>query len=219
MGMVATIEQVTPQQLAAFIRNPRKAYDFRFDHDFDNPDLEPFVALLAEKAKSVPPGFRAEIERVTGRVQAKIRERKGLRLVVSNGERHDDPPEHKRFSLEKDWHVLHYVLNGTTEGGQGPLADAIFGGDELPDLDNRMSFGPICYLTPERVIALARALAQVNPDSLLAKLNREDALAKQIYLAHTLTEGWEYLPDFFRSFRAFYEDAARHGNAVLRDLC
>ena len=29
--------------------------------------------------------------------------------------------ENRRFSLRKDWHVLHYALNGTTKGGNGPL--------------------------------------------------------------------------------------------------
>jgi hypothetical protein len=58
----------------------------------------------------------------------------------------------------------------------------------------------------------------VNPAELASKLDREDAESKLIYLARTLPEGWEYLPDLFRSFRAFYEDAARNGNAMLLDI-
>ncbi|SRR5579864_493581 len=218
MGMVATLEQVTPQQLAEFIRQPKKAYDFRLAEAFDNPALEPFLSKLAETVKTLPPGFKQQAETVMSQMHAKMEERKGLHLVTNGGARVATPADRKQFSLEKDWHVLHYVLNGTTEGGDGPLADAVLGGDEIPDVEGLMSFGPIRYLSPERVAAVAKALAIVNPQELVSKLDRKDAEAKQIYLAHTLPEGWDYLPDLFLSFREFYEDAARCGNAMLLDI-
>jgi len=218
MGMVATLEQVSPQQLAEFIRQPKEVYDFRFAESFDNPALEPFLSQLAERVKTLPPGFREQAQRVTGQVLSKMQERKRLHLVTKEPEPEVPNTERKKFCLEKDWHVLHYALNGTTEGGDGPLADAVLGGEEIPDLEGVMSFGPIRYLSPERVAAVARALAAVNPAELMSKLDREDAEAKQIYLAHTLPGGWEYLPELFVSFREFYEDAARSGNAMLLDI-
>jgi hypothetical protein len=218
MGMVARLEQVTPQQLAEFLRQPKKAYDFAFAEFLDNPASPTFLNLLAERVKSLPPGFREQAERVTQQAFSKIQERKGLHLVTEGDAPAAPPAERKQFSLEKDWHVLHYVLNGTAEGGEGPLADSILGGKEIPDVEGVMSYGPIRYLTPDRVAAVADALASVNPAELASKLDREDAESKQIYLAHTLPDGWEYLPDLFRSFSAFYEDAARNGNAMLLDI-
>jgi hypothetical protein len=217
MGMVATLEQITPEQLAEFIQQPTKAYDFRFGDMLDNPELEPFLALLSEQMKTLPPSFKQEAQRVASQLASKMQTRKGLHLVSDRPET-AAPGAREQFFLEKDWHVLHYVLNGTTEGGDGPLADAILGGEELPDVEGLMGYGPMRYLDPHQVEAVAKALADVRPAELLSRLDREDAEAKQIYLAHTLPDGWEYLPDLFLRFRAFYSDAALSGNAMLLDI-
>ncbi|HVN18331.1 MAG TPA: YfbM family protein [Dongiaceae bacterium] len=215
MGMQAMLEQITPQKLAEFIEHPKKAYDYWLAEALDNPNLEPFLAQISDKLQELPPAFRAQVEQVTGRLYSKMQEHRGLHLVTK--EQEPEPPR-KRFSLEKDWHVLHYVLNGTTEGGEGPLADAVLGGEQIPDEEEVSDFGGIRYLSPQRVAMIAQALAAVDPDQLLSKLDRKDAEAKCIYLSHTLPDGWEYLPELFRNFRAFYEDAARSGNAMLLSI-
>jgi len=215
MGMETTLEQITPQQLAEFLEHPKKAYDYWMAEALDNPNLEPFLNQLSERLQTLPVAVREQIQQVTGRLQSKMQERRGLHLVTKDKE---PEPQRKRFSLEKDWHVLHYVLNGTTEGGKGALADAILGGEQIPDEEGVSDFGGIRYLSPERVVAVAEALAAVDPDQLVSKLDRKDAEAKRIYLAHTMPDGWEYLPELFRDFRAFYEDAARSGNAMLLSI-
>jgi len=215
MGMEATLEQITPQQLAEFIEHPKKAYDYWLAEALDNPNLEPFLEQLSARLKTLPPGFREQVEAVTGRMYSKMQERKGLQL----GKKEPEPqPERKRFSLEKDWHVVHYVLNGTADGGEGPLADAVLGGEHIPDEEGVSDFGGLRYLTPPRVVAVARALAEVDPNQLLSRLDRQEAEAKHIYLAHTLPDGWDYLPELFLDFRAFYEDAARSGNVMLLSI-
>jgi hypothetical protein len=217
MGMVATLEQITPEQLEEFIQQPTKAYDFRFGDMLDNPELEPFLALLSEQMKTLPPAFRQEAQRVASQLASKMQTRKGLHLV-SDRPAAPTNPARKQFSLEKDWHVLHYVLNGTTEGGEGPLADAILGGQEIPDVEGMMGYGPMRYLDPHQVVAVAKAFADVRPAELLSRFDRDDAESKQIYLSHTLPDGWDYLPDLFLRFRAFYSDAALSGSAMLLDI-
>lgn len=121
------------------------------------------------------------------------------------------------FSLEKDWHVLHYVLNGTAKGGKGPLADAILGGGELRSRDGREDYGPLRYLTSQQVKEVSAELAKVDAKKLLDRLDAQDAERRQIYLAETLDDldGWSYLPELFEKFRKFYADAAERGNAML----
>jgi Domain of unknown function (DUF1877) len=215
MGMETTLEQITPQQLADFIERPKKAYDYWLAESLDNPNLEPFLEQLAARTNNLPPGFREQVEAVTGRLHAKMQERRGLQLMKKEAE---PQPERKRFSLEKNWHVLHYALNGTAEGGEGPLADAVLGGEHIPDEEGVSDFGGLRYLSPRRVVSVARALAEVDPNQLLSKLDRGDAEKKRIYLSHTLPDGWDYLPELFLDFRAFYEDAARSGNAMLLSI-
>lgn len=78
------------------------------------------------------------------------------------------PPEFANlpvsFSLQKDWHVVHYLLTKRVWGGKGPLFDAILGGTPIgPDDD----FGPTRYLEPEQVLAVATALEPVDTPRLL----------------------------------------------------
>jgi len=215
MGMEATLEQITPQQLAEFIEHPKKAYDYWLAEALDNPNLGPFLEQLSATVKTLPPGFREQVEAVTGRMYSKMQERRGLQLVKKETE---PQLERKRFSLEKDWHVLHYALNGTADGGEGPLAEAVIGGEHIPDEEGVSDFGGLRYLTPPRVVAVAKALAEVDPNQLLSRLDRRDAEAKRIYLSHTLPDGWDHLPELFLNFRAFYEDAGCCGNAMLLSI-
>jgi hypothetical protein len=220
MGMQATFHQIRPRQLAEFLQNPRTAYDYVSAPFFENPQLlemgEKMVSQIRAQAASpnFPPAFRAEVERVAQQFMAKSQARKGPQLVRPGAA---VKPERKQFSLEKDWHVLHYALNGTHDGGTTALADAILGGEEIPDLGRTSGYGPIRFLRPEHVAVVAATLAEVHPEELLSKLNFEDAEAKQIYLSHTLDNltDWEYLPELFVSFRDFYADAARSGNAMI----
>lgn len=215
--MVGTLHQISPAQLANFLRQPRLAYDYVSAPLFENPvtlDLaEKMMAEIQAKAEGFPSAFRAEVERVTAQFKAKSQARKGSQLVKPKA---DPEQERKELRLEKDWHVLHYLLNGTHDGGTGPLAVAVLGDKEIPDLDRESGYGPFRYLTPKQVKAVAEALAEVNPKELIPGIDLADAQSKKIYLGHTLDDaGWDYLPEFFSSFRSFYEDASRSGNAIL----
>jgi Domain of unknown function (DUF1877) len=142
--------------------------------------------------------------------------RRGLQLVRPHPAA---KPARKPFSLEKDWHVLHFALNGTHDGSTSALADAILGGAEIPDIERVSGYGPLRYLQPEQVTAVAAAIAEVHPEGLTSRLNYADAQAEKIYLAHTLENlaDW-YLPALFISFRDFYANAARSGDAVILSI-
>jgi Domain of unknown function (DUF1877) len=226
MGMIAKFYQVSERQLAQFLRRPSSAYDYTMSWFYDDPaaieGAEEMLSQLRSKMAGFPPGVLAQLEHVSGLLQQKTSAKKGPQLVTSNPE-----PETKgrKFSLEKDWHVLHYALNGTHDGGDGPLADAILGGQEIPDVEGVTSFGKgstgaLRYLTVERVHQVAEALKKVDPHQLLSKLNYEDAEQKRIYLSHTLgnLNDWEYLPELFANFRDFYVDASQNSRAMLLSI-
>jgi Domain of unknown function (DUF1877) len=226
MGMVATLYQVTPQQLAEFLRLPAAAYDYTMSPFFEDAAsverAENMVAELRIKAEGLPSAVRAQVERVAGQLRSKSQAStsKGPQLLKPKPE-----PERRVFSLEKDWHVLHYALNGTHDGGTGPLADAILGGHEIPDVEGVTSFGaassePLRYLTSAEVQSIAAALLEVDPSQLLSKVNFADAQKKKIYLWHALDDmtNWDYLPDLFSTFRDFYSEAACSGNCMLLSI-
>jgi hypothetical protein len=221
MGMVATLHQITSRQLDEFLRRPNAAYDYVMDPFFEDSALvdaaEKMFAQLRENTARFPPAARAELERAAQHFQAQTQARKGPQLVKPGPE---PPSERKEFSLEKDWHVLHYVLNGTHDGGSGPLAHAVLPGNEILGMEPQMDYGPLRYSTPVEVQAVATALLEVDPGALISNVNVADAQTKKIYLSHTLDDlaSWSYFADFFNDFRAFYSDAARSGNAILLSI-
>jgi len=226
MGMVGTFYQVTPQQLAEFLRRPAAAYDYTLSPMLEDPAAVEWAANvlveLRKKTEGFPPGVRAQVERVAAQLESKSQARKGPQLVKPKSK---PEPERRVFSLEKDWHVLHYALNGTHDGGTGPLADAILGGREIPDVEGVTSFGatssnPLRYLDSAEVSSIAAALLEVDPSQLLSKLDFADAQKEKIYLWHTLDDAanWEYLPELFVTFRDFYSEAARSGNCMLLSI-
>jgi hypothetical protein len=222
MGMVAEFEQITSKQLETFLENPREAYDYILSELYDNPRvterMEAMFAGLEKQTKSdrLPQFAKDQLAQTLAKMKAQAARQAGLRLVKSQ-RGNPPPPSRKKFSLEKSWHILHYALNGTAEGGKGFLADAIQGGAQIPDVDGVMGYGPLRYFRPQHVKAILRALQEVDPGALLAKLDYADAQAKQIYLAQTLQnlDDWSYLPNLFKDFRAFYANAGQNGNAML----
>jgi|SRR5581483_11147447 len=222
MGMVAEFEQITSKQLESFLEKPREAYDYILAEVYDNPEtakhIGTMLAGLREHAKSdrLPQFAKDQFVHTLAKLEAQVERQTGLRLVKS--QRGDPPPAHrKKFSLEKNWHVLHYALNGTAEGGKGFLADAILGGAQIPDVDGIMGYGPLRYFRSQHVKKIVRALEEVDPDTLISRLDYTDAKAKEIYLAHTLKNlnDWSYFPELFKDFRAFYSDTEQSGNAML----
>jgi hypothetical protein len=223
MGMEFKIEQITPQQLADFIQNPSSAYEYVLAESFENPAVGEFLKMIAVQRQSLTAEQKANIARLASLLPAMSAENGGglqlLKKKLTNPKRNNSKTqsEHKQLFLEKHWHVLHYALNGTAEGGEGPVADAVLGLREIPDHEGVMGYGPLRYLTSEEVRAVAKVLDAVSPKQLLSRLDKQDAEKKRIYLAHTFDhpEEWEYLPELFVRFRDFYRDASMQGNAML----
>jgi hypothetical protein len=222
--MRSQLEQITPRQLEEFLEEPQKAYEHVLCEVIENvASAELAQKMIQELLSTVesqgfPPEFKSQVQRVAAQTTARIE--KYSRTKSTQVEEQETRQPRKTFSLEKDWHVVHYALNGTAGGGEGALADAVLGGKEIPDVEGVMGYGPLRYLEPERVQSVAHALAAVDPAQLLSRLDHRDAEAKGIYLAHTLSNpaDWSYFPKLFEDFRAFYDEAAYHGNAMLLSI-
>ena len=149
MGMRGVLAQISPQKLSELIANPRTAYK----------QLDAAIAKHRKEMLKVRPGSEKaslSVSRLTKKKTASASQE-----------------EFRIFSLEKDWHSLHYILNGTAEGGDGPLANTVLGGKEISDLDQSKD-QPMRYLTPAQVKAVAKALAEVDFAKLATRYNQQD---------------------------------------------
>jgi len=79
----------------------------------------------------------------------------------------DGEPENS-IDVDKSWHGIHFVLTGRSDGGEGPLAMAVLGGDEVGD---DVGYGPARFLAPGQVKEVAAALETLTIDDFKARFN------------------------------------------------
>ncbi|RYZ04135.1 MAG: DUF1877 family protein [Myxococcales bacterium] len=89
-------------------------------------------------------------------------------------------PEHGFVDLDKAWHCLHYLLSGSAQAGEGPLAFLLAGGTPVGDEDLGGA-GPARVFGPPEVSVIAGALAEVSETTLLERLEVKKLEALGIY--------------------------------------
>jgi hypothetical protein len=203
MGMSAEIREKAQQQWKSLLDQAQQM------------NVADLVSHASKQLSSLQPDTMQLLTRHLMQARNQVNAAKKSRLAKPD----KVPAIQKELSLQKDWHVLHYVLNGTSEGGEGPLGHAVFGDAELVNAGD-CGYGPPHYLTPEQVASVSAELEKVEPSSLLEKLDPADAEEKHIYLAHTLNDSgdWQYLPELFCKFRDFYKDATNSGNGIIMTI-
>lgn len=130
----------------------------------------------------------------------------------------DGPDPQKHLDIDKSWHAIHYMLNGSTWDGEGPLALAVLGGEEIGE---DVGYGPARYLVPAQVKAISAALSLLRPQEFSAKFHPSALDAAEIY-----PQGWhdagpealEYVVRYYGLLSSFYQSAAERGDAVLAYL-
>lgn len=120
------------------------------------------------------------------------------------------------FSLEKSWQAIHYLLTGKTEGGDAPIAWAVFGASVLPDHNNYTNGSPLRALSPPQVRAVASELQSLSGEELWSRSSAAEMAAKKIYrISSNEVAQREYVLRRYEGLRNFYADAAAQGEAVL----
>jgi hypothetical protein len=128
----------------------------------------------------------------------------------------DGEPNHYTIDVDKAWHGIHYILTGTADGGEAPLALAIFGGVEIGD---DVGYGPARLLDPMQVKAIANALGQIDEPTFRARFAPEKMQKAEIYPREIWIrdgeEALDYLVDNYSVLVKFYEDTAALGCGVI----
>lgn len=127
----------------------------------------------------------------------------------------EDEDRDDALDIDKSWHLIHFLLTGKSWGGDGPLANAVLGGDPLPHTD--AGYGPFRVLEPEAVKATAKALAEVSGESLWTRFNVKKVAAEEIYPIPWRgdTDDRDYVLHNFEALKKYFLDAAASGNGML----
>jgi hypothetical protein len=126
--------------------------------------------------------------------------------------------EGQSTDLDKAWHGIHYLLTGTAFEGEHPRNFLLSGGKPVGKID--VGYGPARTLTALETREVHAALSALSDESLMARFNPEDMLAKQIY-----PEIWDrdpadddtlgYLMEYVQVLRGFVGEAANDGMGLL----
>ena len=113
---------------------------------------------------------------------------------------------------------MHYLLCGSPEPADGPLGQAVLGGDEVGQ--DFAGYGPARMYCPEAVTGISSSLDDPELESRSAgRYDPRQMAALEIY-----PFGWdehgalEWLMESLRDLRGFFHDAAGHGFAVATCL-
>jgi Domain of unknown function (DUF1877) len=127
----------------------------------------------------------------------------------------ESEPEHCT-DVDKAWHGIHFVLTGKAEGGEGPLALAVLGGDEVGD---EVGYGPARFLTPAQVQEVATALEMLTIKEFEKGFKPAEMVAAEIYpeviWERDGLEALSYVVENFQQMVAFYRDTAARGDGAV----
>jgi hypothetical protein len=127
----------------------------------------------------------------------------------------EQPKSDASLAMDKEWHAIHFLLNGDGESTHGPLGYVVFGGQPIgPDL----GYGPATLLTPAQVADIASHLKLVSVDELRKRYDPAAMLNARIYpniWKKAADEDREWILDGYRRLVDFYVRAAAQGKAVI----
>lgn len=120
----------------------------------------------------------------------------------------------QQLDVDKAWHAIHFLLNGTSWGGKEPLANAVLGGLPIGEVD--VGYGPARYLRPAQVLETSKALQNITAEQLWARFDAAAMKKAEIYPEFEGgEEDKEYICGNFEEIKAFFASAASNGDAML----
>lgn len=121
------------------------------------------------------------------------------------------PGEGESIDLDKAWHGIHYLLNGSASEGEPPLNLLVGGGMQVGDLE--VGYGPARAFTSQEVRAISHALGPIHEDMLRIRFDPGEMMRIKIY-----PEIWDrdpeeddtfgYCAEYFAAMKAGVADAA-----------
>jgi hypothetical protein len=119
------------------------------------------------------------------------------------------------LDIDKTWHIIHFLLTGTLEGGSWPLCGAVLGGRPLGS--SKVGYGSVRYLRSEKVREVAAALGVIPSDELARRFDLETLQGLDIYpgIGSSTAEELDYILPYYSDLVDFFQQAAEAGDALL----
>ncbi|MFC0204160.1 DUF1877 family protein [Novosphingobium soli] len=128
--------------------------------------------------------------------------------------RHDND----EMDLDKSWHIVHYLLTGSTGRSESPLG--IIGDDLHPLANLDLGLGKPNVLSPDVVAAFDQAAQSLTDDAVMARFIATEMPTDELYLGNVIARGdeedmREYALENFHVLRDFARQAAAANEAII----
>ncbi|MBJ7313923.1 YfbM family protein [Rugamonas sp. CCM 8940] len=121
------------------------------------------------------------------------------------------------INLDKAWHGIHFLLNGTAWKVTSTAGQAVLGGREF---GADMGYGPPRVVSKEDVVKVAKALSMITSKELSARYSPKIMEEEDIYPSSTWQQegpqALKFLLDGYAELLAFYQRAAKNGSMPFR---
>jgi Domain of unknown function (DUF1877) len=120
-----------------------------------------------------------------------------------------------RLVLNKAWHAIHFVLNGSRLGGNEPLNFLVDEGTPIGEVD--VGYGPARALTSNQVRRLADALRSIGPDDVAGRVDLKRFDDEAIYPGNWQRNGYsvDYVVEHYVDMRDLISRAAQKGQGLI----
>jgi hypothetical protein len=206
--MIGHLRQITPAELKDLQSNPNAVRDTVHG---ETPWTVRRVQDALQRIEETSKELRARAAGKTPAERQQIRSQLLKELAAGAGAAFPYGPDEVSLSLEKSWHVLHYLLTGEAEEAPPPLGNAILGGTEI---GGDLGYGPARFLSPQQVREVAAALATISKVDLAKRFDLDAMIKAHIYPCRDEDE-LEMAQHHFEHLSPYYADAAKNGNAML----
>jgi hypothetical protein len=172
MSMICRVLGLSPAQIKALRATPSLASDLANVTAHDQ-----LQARLDEAAKRLSPEQRRAMEaRATlaaapGAKEAQARSAEAHARLAGIG------PFEQALSLEKSWHILHYLMTGHVDPSNAP-GDALLTGE---DLGEDVGYGPARLHDPPQVLEFSRFMEALDLPRLEERLNLREMMRLGVY--------------------------------------
>jgi len=120
--------------------------------------------------------------------------------------------------LDKSWHIVHYLLSGSSGRGEGPLG--LIGDDLHPVADLDLGLGKPNVVSSADVKAFTEAAATMSDADFLSRFKPDEMPTDELYMGDVIARGdhddmMEYALENFHILRDFAAKAAADGEAII----
>jgi hypothetical protein len=204
MSMICRILGLSQSQIAALRASPSLASDLTTATQQSRFD---------EVVKQMPPEQRKQFDANPALKEMLARGAQARERTAALG------PVEQALSLEKSWHILHYLLTGHV-GPAGAPGDLLLTGE---DVGQDVGYGPARLHTPAETRAFSQFLETQDPARLMTRVNPASMRQLGVYAipmgrgSDTEYEGElrEEVGRYFPLLRDYVRDMSNKGNGLL----